>query len=497
MTAPLNGEIVRSKAVFVVLLLMLLGFVASTLVRWRMPTFIEMATPTASSATAVVSSNFAPNIAPNASSAPKMPVASSSGSGKQPLSPLRVGALRWELLAPGLLVNAGLDPGENSLFVKAGVDAHLSVLDRMSEVEEALARGGADAKGVDVAVIPMPEFIAAYERLRALEPRVFFVVGWSRGREALYAKQGSLTNLPEGELTLRAEPGSSQAFLGLFSLQLAGAPPTRLRFELPSDKTPPDFEALSLMDIPKVDAASGKLQLTSADAPMMVPIVAVAQAGFVDTHRAALTAWVRVWLEGEDRIRADAATSAREISKQGGAPDPLVLINRLGPLSWANLADNARWAGLSGRGALTTESLFQRGWEVWKAAGLLSTPLPEAPASSPTIISALVRQLGTDQGTEKFNKNSDLPRGSHNDVLLRFAFSAAEVDEDALAGEIGFLAGLFDRSTLRVAVRGTAAIHKAKAAKAVAAAIGRFGLAENRLQIASQPARTASATIEV
>ncbi len=49
----------------------------------------------------------------------------------------------------------------------------------------------------------------------------------------------------------------------------------------------------------------------------------------------------------------------------------------MGYLSFADLADAVRLAGLSGRSAVSLELLFQRNWALWREVGVLSTPAPE------------------------------------------------------------------------------------------------------------------------
>ena len=41
---------------------------------------------------------------------------------------VRVAGLGWELLAPGVLANDGLDPGEGSAFTKGGSEAHFAAV---------------------------------------------------------------------------------------------------------------------------------------------------------------------------------------------------------------------------------------------------------------------------------------------------------------------------------------------------------------------------------
>lgn len=103
----------------------------------------------------------------------------------------------------------------------------------MSAVEGALARGGGDKDGADIAVVPFCELVASYERLRALSPEAFFVVGWSRGREALVSARDALPSPtdkpdpkadPKAGVPLVGEAGDAATFLGLFALDANGIP---------------------------------------------------------------------------------------------------------------------------------------------------------------------------------------------------------------------------------------------------------------------------------
>src|SRR5262249_32300007 len=135
--------------------------------------------------TAPAPSTASPSVPPAAGSA--IP-ASASGSASAPMAeagpaklmerPLRAVTLGWDPAAPAVLANGGLDPTEASDFTAAGVTTHVRPMEAMSAIEGALARGGGDKDGADVAVVPFSDLVASYERLRALSPEVFFVVGW-------------------------------------------------------------------------------------------------------------------------------------------------------------------------------------------------------------------------------------------------------------------------------------------------------------------------------
>src|SRR5207249_3765723 len=99
--------------------------------------------------------------------------------------PFRVATLGWELAVPGVAI-------ENGPKMELAPETSLEI------VEERLTRGGENPAGADVAILPLPAFVAGYDKLRALEPRAFAVVGFSRGREELHAASGGLLKPPPG-----------------------------------------------------------------------------------------------------------------------------------------------------------------------------------------------------------------------------------------------------------------------------------------------------------
>jgi hypothetical protein len=285
--------------------------------------------------------------------------------------PLRAVTLGWDLAAPAVLANRGLEPVEGSEFAAAGVPTHIKPVEAMGSIEGALARGGADKDGADIAVVPFSDLVASYERIRALSPEVFFVVGWSRGREALVSTRDALpsaTDKPEKpgdkpSVSMVGAPGEAATFVGLFALDANGIAPGAVRVVTRGDK--PDDPPLAAVDrdLPG-ETARHTILFTTADASRLVPFVAVAQHGLVDTQSRALAAWARVWLESTRKLEADLPTAARTIAGAPGAPEPIALIKRLGEIAPASLGDNARCFGLSGRGALTLEALFQQSWRI-------------------------------------------------------------------------------------------------------------------------------------
>ena len=423
--------------------------------------------------------------------------------------PLRVATLGWEVIAPGLIANGGMSPAADALLAKAGLDVRLAVTEDPAVIEGALARGGADAEGADVAILPLQTFVASYERVRALAPEVFFVVGWSRGREALAAADPDALAEPEPPPDAPASgapappapkpavkvigaPGEPATFLALFVLDVTGIDPARVRIvsRAKAASAPDAFAAIDRAAPDAAPARAKRLLVTTNDATALVPYVAVAPHGFITANAPALTALARGWLAGAEKLRADVPGAARLVAAQPGAPEAVALLERLGWLEPATVEDGARLAGLSGRSAVTLAELLRQSWRIWRAAGVLSTPAPVVPPADSTVIAALVRAsppptappppiwTGTPGAT----------------VLLDRRLPSGALDEAMLVQQIGWLAGIFERSAVRV----TVAHDKKRSAAVVAAAVERFDLPPDRVSAGGRavPAKV-PAVIEV
>ena len=396
---------------------------------------------------------------------------------------LRVAGLGWDVLSPGLIIS-------DDTFTAAGLDVAFSPLDDLPALESALARGGVDPHGADIAILPLPSFVASYERLRALEPRVFLVVGWSRGREVFSSEKASLTALPStGNVTLAATAGSPAAYLGLTLLDLAGLPASRIQL-LPDDNaSEASFVAVDRASSLRPSAPS---IVTSADIPRLIPIVAIAQAGLL--REDALRAFVQAWLGGETQLLANTAGAARTIGAMPGAPEPLGLINRLGTIAWASLADNARMASLSGQGAVNTNTLFRHAWRLHRDAHILTTPPPESPITDSNIIASIVRASPPIDDVPVAIKA--VPPADTAPLLIVLA-AVGKLDDEAFIANLGWVAGLFDRSTLRVTVRGASGFDATKTRRIVETARDRFGLAGARVSEGKKLVGTGAGSIEV
>jgi hypothetical protein len=486
---------VRSNIVFVLLLSMLGALVFFAVTRERTPHAAPAAAPGPGAADAEAADAGVESGVEALEGSASATRAEAKDGGTTLDHPLRVVAMGWEVLAAGVVANGGRSPDGKSAFAAAHVEVRLRAADAMSDVEAQLARGGADEGGADVAIVPLPSFAASYERLRALEPEAFLVVGWSRGREAIVgATEASLVKAPKAqpgdEVRLATGHGDAATAFSLFVLDTAGIPPARVR--LVNDPKGAQFAAATRpLPLETSADAPNKLLLTTADAPLAVPLVAVAPHGLIETQGDLLKTWCKIWLEGLERLRKDVPAAARLVTQEPGAPEASALLERHGQIEPATVSANARALGLSGRSAVTLPVLFQRYFRLWREIGALSVPAPDTAPVATSVFSALVRSdpaLAERPAAEPARNPPAKPS-----VLLVHRIADAKVDEDALVADVGFLASVFDRGALRVSTR-PAALAKS----AIEDAYGRFDIASGRLLAGAAPrAGGAPAAIEV
>lgn len=423
--------------------------------------------------------------------------------------PLRVTTLGWELVAAGVALTA-MDGGATGPAIELAPEATLDA------VEARLVRTGTDPVGADVAVLPLPAFVLAYDRLRALDPRIFAVVGFSRGREELHAGPGALMKPPPGadavklvalgpttsaDATARAVGSESATMLGLFALDLLGVTPRGVSLVAPGA---PDAKTAPFAAVVRGAVDERKLALSTADASHLVPIVLVASfTEQLTKNETKMRDFARAWLDGIDRAGKDAANVAHRLANKealplaagvGAAPEDRVLIDRLGQIAPVGLAQQQSWMGAAAKGPVTIETLAQRQWTLARASGLTAgapallpidpriiMAIAPVPPSAPAPDAALTADAGA---------FAALPTGTTPLVAYR---ADAASDAAAVVAQIGFLSGVFDRAAFRVSAKGGE-----KAARAIAAAArDRFDLPPSRLATAAGEPAGAFAVVEV
>lgn len=410
------------------------------------------------------------------------------GADAQPRDPvhLTVIAGSWEIVAPGVVANHGMAAGPDSAFTAAKVQAVFDVTDNPADIERKLGLGGDAVGGADIALMPLPAFVASYERLRALSPQVFFVVGWSRGRDALTGDV-ALVNAPprKGNVTLRGRPGSAESSLGLFALDWAGVDGNRVDVVGRTGPQPKrSIEALRRRKSRQVDAR--EVFLSTADATHLIPIVAVAPKSVLTNKRAAVADWARVWLRGTETLATDPAQAARALAAEPKSPDAVDLIDALGWVTFADLRGAAASVGLSGRRAATVEQLFERTWQLWRASGLLATPPPERMPLNAVIIAQLASESKVSVVAPPAATRPAAREGSEPVLVHRIKGSKlSAADESGLVAEAGFIADVFSRSQVRITVS-----RDPQAAQRIAtSAAERFDLHPDRFVVVMQRKR--------
>jgi hypothetical protein len=361
--------------------------------------------------------------------------------------PLRLVAASWEYAAAALVANGGHATADGSAVRMSGLELAVDVAGTEHDIENRLARGGGDAEGADVAVLPLPSFVASYERIRALEPQVVHVAGWSRGREVLLglrdgmlARSGALT----GDVAVASSDVPATA-LALFALDEAGTPAARLH--LAPEPKDPTFAALARpLAADRPSTAPGKVQLTTADASRLVPVVAIASRGFVEAHPDVMGALLKAWVAGGTTLRKDVPGAARLISNQSGAPDPAAMLERLAWIGDPGAGDEAFALGAVGKELVTVEWLFARDWRLLRDQGTLTSPAPSSP---------VVTILPFTRAFPMVPARPEAPAVAQPDVGARTLLAHRVIKGDAasIGIEMASLASIFERSVVRVSAR--------------------------------------------
>jgi hypothetical protein len=442
---------VRGKLVFLAILAMLVGLIYLVATRTRDPHVMPRARPDVVDAAwpeAAVPEAPAPSASgPAASAAEAAAPAPVDARAPRLDRPLRLVASSWEQAAAALVANGGRSTADDSAMREAGVDLKVDVASAESDIENRLARGGEEAGGADLAVLSLPSFVGSYERLRALDPQIVHVVGWSCGREVLLGARGGMLARP-GTLTgdvAVASSDSSASLLALFALDETGAPAARVH--IAPDPRDPLFAALA-RPLPDDRAASapGQVELTTADASRLVPFVAVLARGFIEEHAEAMTALLKAWVEGAAALRKDVPAGARIIASQPGAPEPAVLLERLAWIRDPGPADEAFFMGTAGREVVTVDWLFARDWRLLRDTGAITSPAP----SGAIVATGPFAHAFSALPPRAIDPPLAAPDPSAQTLL---AHRVVKGDAATIALEAATLASIFEGSVVRVSAR--------------------------------------------
>lgn len=392
----------RAYATFFVISVMTLGLLFLLVTRSRVPHAAPLASPVVETVVdAGVEAGASGRASLDADGGAVLANGSGGEAGTAPSGPrpLRIVALGWELAAPGVsMVSSGAKPAID-IAPESELDA----------VSARLARGGDSLDGADLAVLPAPAFVVAYEKLRALDPRVIAVVGFSRGREELRAAQGALLKaLPgaddvklvayapqmSGSAEARTMGSESATVLGLAVLRAMGAAPSRVRLLAPGTA---DARGASFAALARGATDDRKTALSTADASRLVPIVLVAPRAALDAKTAAFTDVTRAWLEANGVVAKDPAGLARAIADRsavplvgadaGARPDALTLVDRMGRVESTALSDQGTLLLGTTPGSLSGS--MGLAWSLAREGGLTTAATPDPLPVDARIVKAL------------------------------------------------------------------------------------------------------------
>jgi hypothetical protein len=397
--------------------------------------------------------------------------------------PLRVVATHWEVAAPMLLAAGGLVSTPGSLVDQKHLRTEVKIVTRASEVEEALARGGGESAGADLAIVPLATWVAGYEHLRALAPEAFFVVAWSRGSESFFVAPNTDPNVPLPQnFAMASERSAPSALSAMLLFGEMGVAPENVH--VVAYEAGEALVAATDREGPSIElAARGRTPLmTTADAARISPWVVIAPRAFQREHPAALAAWASTWFLGVAQLARDVPLAARSIAAMQDAPPIVELLRRLGQIDYVTLFEQAELFGLSGRGYITLSSLFARAWVAERGLGALIGPPPESPPIATGTIAALALRDPPRAPPRPVIRTS----GAGNErVLVTFPFelprSAREPDAaEPLIVRLGFTAGVFSRSVIRISV---ARAQTSAVQTIVAQAVERYAIDAARIEV--------------
>lgn len=426
-----------------------------------------------------------PTVATPGSGTPATDAAVASVDAAPETKSLRVATLGWELAAPAVALGASA----------TGLAIEVAPESAEAELEKRLARGGADPQGADVAILPLPSFVTTYEHLSALRLQAFLVVGFSHGQEEVHADARALLKPPSGADEVKVASGGSASanVLALFALDILGVASPRIRLVTGEA----DVKGTFVSAVVKGAQDPRKLAFSTADASRFVPIVAVAPKAVIDAREKDFQAFGKAWLEALGNVANDVPGVSRKLAAKtdvrlgagvGGAPEALVLVERLGLVERVTLDRETSLVGPLARSPVTLESLMTRTWQLARGAGLATSAAPDPLPVDTRVLTAIAPPPKDAPAAGEADAGAafgPIPTGSVPLVMYR----ATDGDADKVATQIHFLSGVFERASFKVQAKGGE-----KAAKAIAAAAVAKGVPAARLgTMAGEPAGAVAA----
>lgn len=203
-----------------------------------------------------------------------------------------------------------------------------------------------------------------------------------------------------------------------------------------------------------IEKGGGKLLVSTVTATNLVGDVLFARRDFLDKNAAVMPGFIRAWLGGVDRLKADPDAGIALISK-AFEQDATLTKNILGKIKLATFADNRAFFGLETEGS-PYRRLLADAARIWQKEGVIQAP-PEPKA---VVITKYLEQLApayADQRVEESFK-FDAPKEDAQAVLSKsasiyFGSGSSELDANARKVVDGFaeeIVGIFQNSFIRV-----------------------------------------------
>ena len=370
--------------------------------------------------------------------------------------PLRVVGLGWDRLAPALLANAGKAPSEASAFSPSGLAVSVAPVAGLPDVVETLARGGEEEQGADVAVVPLPQWLANQDELRAIDPVVFYVAGWSHGREAVLGAPGADVAAPDDEHLVRVGFRSvGPAYLALFGFDAEGIPPQDVLLVGPDAEPAPPWQAVDVIDLESSGRSDIRpaMRWTTSQASGLIPIVMVASRRWLEAHPEVLVAWLRGWIFGVGEVSGQVAAAARRIGRLDGAPSPLGVMRGLETWKPCSLQENLALFELGGLEPPPLRVVMRRTWRLLSEARL-ATPVPRVlPISADVVEGALRARLPLDVGDSTAPSRGAIAGDVASGKRVVLARPLDDIDGYDLARELAVLGSAFPSAVVRVTPR--------------------------------------------
>ncbi len=270
---------------------------------------------------------------------------------------LKVQLVTWGGYAPGLYFNEGAQANLRSRFYKEyGFKVEFKLENDLLNAMDAWI---ADEYDVIVQTADAFPLYTAPDELRALEPRAFMQVDWSRGGDAIIAKRGinSINDL-KGKTIAVATPSPAQTLLA-YSLEAAGLSYDDVKVE----KTTDNLKAAELFKTKDVDAAvvwspddilatrdvpGSKILLTTVDQSHIIGDIMLAKQSTINKKRDMFHGFYEGWMKGVAELK--------EPANQNKAAKYLAELNGLGvedakgmmqTIYWTNHGDNENFFGLN------------------------------------------------------------------------------------------------------------------------------------------------------